>query len=330
MPKIVRFHELGGPEVLRIEERTSKQPDKGEVRLKVQAVGLNRAESMFIRGQYVEQPKFPAGVGYEAAGVVEAVGPDVDQNWLSKRVAVIPAFSMNDYSMLGEEAIAPAAALGEYPAKLSTVEGAAIWMQYLTAYGALVATAHLAKGDFVVIPAASSSVGIAAIEIAKAEGAISIATTRKSNKKPELLSLGANHAIATEEEDIVARVREITGGKGARVIFDPVAGPFLEKLAKAAAPGGIVFEYGALSMQPTPFPLFTALTQGLCIRGYTLMEITRNPDKLAAAKKYVYDRLADGRLHPKIAKIFPFAETVEAYKYLESNTQVGKVVITVP
>ena len=210
------------PEVLRIEEEPPKEPGKGEVRLKVQAVGLNRAESMFFRGQYVEQPKLPAGMGYEAAGVVEAVGPDVDKNWIGKRVAIIPAFSMNDYAMLGEEVIAPASALGEYPANLSPVEGAAIWMQYVTAYGALIAIAHLAKGDFVVIPAASSSVGLAAIEIAKAEGAISIATTRTQNKKAELLSLGADHVIATEEEDIVERVKEITGGKGARVIFDPV------------------------------------------------------------------------------------------------------------
>jgi NADPH:quinone reductase-like Zn-dependent oxidoreductase len=191
MPKIIRFHEVGGPEVLKMEEETSKQPGRGEVRLKVQAVGLNRAESMFMRDQYIEAPKLPAGLGYEAAGVVEAVGPDVDKNWLGKRVATIPAFSMNDYAMLGEEVIAPVAALGEYPAKLSPVEGAAVWMQYVTAYGALIAIAHLAKGDFVVIPAASSSVGLAAIEIAKAEGAISIATTRKSNKKAELLSLGA-------------------------------------------------------------------------------------------------------------------------------------------
>jgi len=184
MPKIVRFHEVGGPEVLSIEEEMPKQPGKGEVRLKVQAVGLNRAESMFIRDQYVESPKLPSGVGYEAAGVVEAVGPDVDKSWVGKRVAIIPSFSMNDYAMLGEEVIAPAAALGEYPAQLSPVEGAAIWMQYITAYGALIAIAHLAKGDFVVIPAASSSVGIAATEIVKAEGAISIATTRISSAAP--------------------------------------------------------------------------------------------------------------------------------------------------
>jgi NADPH:quinone reductase-like Zn-dependent oxidoreductase len=330
MPKVVRFHETGGPEVLKFEDALAPEPGKGEVRLKVQAIGLNRAESMFYRGQYLYQPNLPAGLGYEAAGVVEAVGSDVDKSWIGKQVSTIPAFNLNDYGMVGEEVLAPVAALGEYPAKLSPIEGAAIWMQYVTAYGALIGIAGLKKDDFVVIPAASSSVGIAAIEIARAEGAVSIATTRRSNKKAELTALGADYVIATEEEDFVARVKEITGGKGARVIFDPVSGPFLEKLAEVTQPEGIIFQYGALSMQPTPFPLVTVLGNGLTVRGYTLMEFTRNPERLSAAKKYVYDRLADRRFQPKIAKTFPFAQTVEAYKYLESNAQIGKIVITVP
>lgn len=332
MPRIVRFHATGGPEVLQLEEAQTQEPGKGEVRLKVRAIGLNRAESMFYHGQYVYQPVLPATLGYEAAGIVEAVGPDVDRSWIGKRVSVVPAFSLNDYGMAGEEVIVPAAALGEYPAKLSPTEGAAIWMQYLTAYGALVDIAHVTKGDFVLIPAASSSVGIAAIEITRAEGGISIATTRKSDKKAELAKLGADHVIATEEEDLVARVREITGGKGARVIFDPVAGPFLEKLADAAQPGGIIFQYGALSMQPTPLPLFAVLTKGLWIRGYTLLEFTSSPDRqrLEAAKKFIYDRLEDGRFVPRIAKTFPFSQVVDAYRYLESNAQIGKIVVTVP
>jgi NADPH:quinone reductase-like Zn-dependent oxidoreductase len=330
MPKIVRFHQTGGLENLKFEELPSRQPGNGEVRLRVQAIGLNRAESMFYHGQYIEEPHLPAGLGYEAAGVVEAVGPDVDRSWLGKQVATVPAFSMNQYPMVGEEAIAPVFALGEYPANLSPVEGAAIWMQYVTAYGALIGIAQLTKGDFVIIPAASSSVGLAAIQIAKAEGAVSIATTRKNSKKSEITALGADHVIATEEENFVDRVMEITGGKGARVIFDPIAGPFLETLAQATAPEGIIFQYGWLSMEPTPFPLITALVKGLSIRGYTLMEFTRNPEKLTAAKKYVYDRLANGRFQPKIAKTFPFAQVVEAYRYLESNAQIGKVVVTVP
>jgi NADPH:quinone reductase-like Zn-dependent oxidoreductase len=330
MPKVVRFHEIGGPEVLKIEDVPLQQPKKGEVLLRVQAIGLNRAESMFYRGRYIYQPNLPAGLGYEAAGTVEAVGPDVDKSWMGKQVSTIPAFTLNDYSMVGETALAPIHAVADYPANLSPGEGAAIWMQYVTAYGALVAIAKVTKGDFVVIPAASSSVGLAAIEIVKAEGGTSIATTRNSNKKEELTNLGADHVIATDEEDYVARVAEITAGKGARVTFDPVGGPFMEKLAEAAQPGGIIFAYGALSGQPTPFPLLPVLSKGLTVRGYTLMEFTRVPEKLAVARKYVYDRLADGRFRPRVAKTFPFAQTVDAYKYLESNAQVGKIVVTVP
>ena len=330
MPKIVRFHSLGGPENLKLEDAPQQQPGKGEVLLKVKAAGLNRAESMFYRGRYLEQPNLPSRLGYEVAGVVDAVGEGVDKSWIGKPVATVPGFSMVRYGTLGEEAVVPVGVLGEYPSNLSPTQAAAIWMQYLTAYGALVHVGQVKAGDFVSIPAASSSVGLAAIQIARDAGATAIAVTRTSAKRAELLALGAHHVIASEEEDYVARINEITGGKGARLTFDPVAGPFLEKLAAGAAPGGIIVEYGALSMQPTPFPLFVALGHSLSVRGYVLMEITTNPELLKPAKKYVFDRLADGRFTPKVARTFDLSETVAAYQYLESNQQVGKVVITVP
>jgi NADPH:quinone reductase-like Zn-dependent oxidoreductase len=202
-------------------------------------------------------------------------------------------------------------------------------MQYLTAWGALVHYGKVGQGDFALLPAASSSVGLAAIQIVKDAGGKSIAATRTSKKRKELVELGADYVIATEEEDLPARVQEITGGKGARVIFDPVAGPFVEKLAEAAAPGGIIFEYGRLSMQETPFPTRAAMTKGVSLRGYSLAEFRSRPEIVDGAKRYVYDRLADGRFKLKIAKTFPLAEFREAYEYLESNAQVGKVVITV-
>jgi NADPH:quinone reductase-like Zn-dependent oxidoreductase len=330
MSRSVRFYELGGPENLKLEEVPTQQPGKGEVKLRVQAVGLNRAESMFYHGKYVEQPEFPGRLGYEAAGVVDAVGDGVDKGWIGKPVATVPSFSMNQYGILGEEAVVPAVALGEYPGNLTAVQAAAIWMQYLTAYGALVHIGGVKAGDFVSIPAASSSVGLAAIQIVRDAGATAVALTRTSAKREELLSLGAHHVIVTGEEDYVSRIQQISGGIGARLTFDPVGGPFLQKLAAGAALGGIVFEYGALSTEATPFPLSEVIRRGVSIRGYSLMEITLNPALLKAAKQYVFDRLADGRFLPKIARTFPFAHTVDAYKYLESNQQVGKVVITVP
>ncbi len=330
MPKIVRFHQLGGPEVLRFEEAPSQQPGTGEVRLRVQASGLNRAESVYMRGRYFEQPQFPSRLGYEVAGVVEAVGEGVDRGWIGKPAATIPGFSQNRYGTLGEEAVVPVEVLGEYPANLTPVQAAAIWMQYLTAYGALVLVGGVKAGDFVSIPAASSSVGLAAIQIVRDQGATAIAVTRTAAKREDLFALGAHHVIVSDEEDYVARVGEISGGQGARITFDPVAGPGIERLAAAASYGGILIEYGALAGAPTPFPLMSAMARGLSVHGYTMLQITRDPAVAARAKRYIFERLADGRFAPKIARIFPFAETVEAYRYLESNQQVGKVVMTVP
>lgn len=134
--------------------------------------------------------------------------------------------------------------------------------------------------------------------------------------------------IATEEEDFIARVKEITGAKGARVIFDPIAGKGIELLAQAAAVGGTIFEYGALASEPTPFPLFAALSKGLSIRGYTVREILSVPKLRAKAEQYVFDHVEAGNFKPRIDRIFPFAEIVEAHRYMESNQQVGKIVVT--
>jgi NADPH:quinone reductase-like Zn-dependent oxidoreductase len=312
MPKVVRFHQFGGPEVLTFEDQPARVPQPSEVRLRVQAVGLNRAEALYMRGQYFEQPRLPSGLGYEAAGVVDAVGPDVDTAWIGKKVGTVPGFSMNSYPVLGDQAVVPVQSIAPSPENLSPVEAAAIWMQYMTAWGGLVNLGKIGPKDFVIIPAASSSVGLAAIQIAKAQGATSIATTRTSKKRDKLLALGADHVIATGEEDLPLRVREITGGSGARVIFDPVAGPFVEQLAQAAAPRGILIIYGGLSMEDTPFPVRPAMSKELSMRGYTLHEVNRDPELSRAAREYVFDRVSDGRFVPKIAKTFPFAQTADA------------------
>jgi NADPH:quinone reductase-like Zn-dependent oxidoreductase len=327
--KIVRFHKIGGPEVLQFDELPLPEPDRGEVRLRVKAIGLNRAEVMFRNDQYLETPVLPAKNGYEASGIVEAVGPGVDPSWIGKTVSTVPGFfHLNTHGVYGEVAVVPVAAIAEYPANLSYEEGTAIWMQYLTAYGGLIMLGHLTKGDFVLITAASSSVGIAAIEIAKAEGAISIAVTRTAQKKVHLLKLGADHVIVSDEEDLVARVNEITSGKGARIIFDPIGGPIVDALAAAASRKGIIFEYGALAPEPTPYPLFTALSKFLTIRAYTLFEVAANPEEYAKARNYIYGHLAAGNFKVIIDKTFPFTEIVAAHRYMESNSQIGKIVLT--
>ena len=128
MPSIVRFHELGGPEVLKFENAPSQNPGKGEARLRVHAVGMNRAESMYYHGRYLETAQLPSRLGYEVAGVVEAVGEGVDEKWVGKEVSTVPGFSQNRYGSLGEEAIVPASSLSEYPPNLTREQAAAIWM----------------------------------------------------------------------------------------------------------------------------------------------------------------------------------------------------------
>jgi NADPH:quinone reductase-like Zn-dependent oxidoreductase len=331
--RVVRFHKIGPPEVLQLDELPLPAPDNAEVRLRVKAIGLNRAEVHFRQGRYRFQPALPSKIGYEASGVVEAVNQDVNRSWLGKTVSTLPAFPANKYGVYGEVAIVPATAIAEYPAHLSFEEGTSIWMQYLTAYGALIREAKLLRGDFVLITAASSSVGIAAIEIAKAEGAISIAATRSRKKKAQLLKLGANHVVVTDEEDLSERVNTITGGEGTRIIFDPIGGRALETLAAAASPSGIIFEYGMMAEDPTPYPLHLALMKHLTIKAYTLFEVVSNPDErpdeFRKAKEYVFNGLSRGDFKPIISRTFRLSDIVEAHRYMESNVQIGKIVVTV-
>jgi NADPH:quinone reductase-like Zn-dependent oxidoreductase len=329
MAKVVRFHEIGGPEVLKIEEVEVPPPGKGEVQIRVHALGLNRAEVMFRTGQYVYDPKFPAKNGYEAAGTVAAIGEAVKGFKIGDAVSVVPGFDLNDYGFYGELANAPASLVAHHASSLSWVEAAAIWMQYMTAYGALIDIAGLKAGDTVVIPAASSSVGLAAIQITNKVSATPIALSRGQSKRQALLDAGAAHVIATDEQDLVNEILKITDGKGARIVFDPVGGPTIAKLTKAMANFGTLFIYGALSNEPTPLPLFDLIIKDLTIRGYKLMEVTTNPARLESGKKFINEGLAEGSLKPIIAKTFPLEQIVEAHRYLESNQQIGKIVVTV-
>lgn len=331
MVKIVRFYEFGEADVLKLEEVSLPQPNKGEIRLKVEAIGLNRAEVLFREGKYIEEPdSFPATLGYEASGTVDAVGEGVTEFTVGDRVSTIPGFSMKKYGVYGESVIVPVAMVAKYPEHLSVQEGAAIWMQYVTAYGALVEYGQIKTGDFVLLSAASGSVGSAAIQITKAQGATAIATTRKASKKQMLLDNGADYVIVTDEEDLSTRIKAITKGQWISFIFDPVAGSLLKTLADVAAKGATIIEYGALSSETTTFPLLPAIAKGLKIQGYTLGEIARDSAKLERAKQYIYDGLDSGSLTPIIDRTFAFEQIVEAHRYMESNQQKGKIVITVP
>ena len=327
MARVMRFHETGGPDKLVIEDIDIGAPGPGHVRIRVEAVGLNRAEAMYRAGNYPVRPQLPSLIGYEGVGTILAVGDGVTDYTVGQRVCVLPMISQGDYGIWADEAIVPTRILLPAPDHMAVEEAAAIWMQYMTAY-AVYEVAEVGPNDAVIIPAASSSVGIAAIQLCNWAGAIPIAATRTSAKAGALKDLGAAHVIATEEEDLVERVMEITHGKGARCAFDPVGGPYVDTLARALAPRGILFVYGGLSGQPTPYPHWPMAFKGASMRGWVASEIWNHPHRFAAAREKVLAGLAQGKLEPVIAKVFKGLESLpEANAFLESNQQIGKVVV---
>lgn len=327
MTRVIRFHSLGGPEVLQIDDIAVPPPGAGEVQIKVHALGLNRAEALFRAGRYLEKAELPSKLGYEAAGTLSATGEGVTDFKVGDIVSLIPPPNQGKYGVYGELANVPAFCILKHPSNLSYEEAAASWMQYLTAYGALNQIASMQKGDFVVISAASSSVGLAAIQLTLLSGAIPIALTRTSKKKQALLDAGAAHVIATQEENVTEKLLEITHKKGARIVFDPVGGKTVNALMEGMTNYGIIIIYGALSLEPTPFPLRVALKKGLTMRGYTLWELMSGPHKQEGVD-YIMKGLENGKLKPVISKTFKFEDMVEAHKYLESNAQFGKIVVT--
>jgi NADPH:quinone reductase-like Zn-dependent oxidoreductase len=328
MSKVVRVYQHGGPEELRTEDIEIGEPGPAEVRVRVEAIGLNRSEALFRAGAYPIPPKFPTLIGYEGVGVIEALGPGVQGFKPGERVCVLPSFRLGEYGIYGERAIVPARSLLAPPPGLNIIEAASIWMQYFTAL-AIIEVAHATVGDYVIIRAASSSVGLAAIQLANWAGAVPIAITRKSTKTAALKQLGAVHVIAAEETDLVAAVQRITDGKGARIVFDPVGGPDVEKLAQATAEEGIIFIYGGLSGKPTPYPHWPVALKGLSLRGWVASSIWNRPERFVRNRDLILQGLASGHLKPVIDRTFPFSQIVAAHRYLESNQQLGKIVVTV-
>ena len=332
MVRSVRIHEFGGPEVLRIEDVEVEEPGEGEVRLRIRAIGINRSEITFRSGRLPAKPPLPAKIGFEAAGEIEAIGSGVKGFAIGDRVALVPAYAASRYGLYGESSLAPSRSLIRIPDSVNFEQAAATWAAFGTAWAGLVGVGRLAAGQTVLVPAASSSVGLAALQIANRLGARPIALTRTSAKVDELRAVPQSRAaaiVATEEQDIASEIKRLTDSKGADLVFDPVGGATFAKLVEATASGGLLVLYGALSRDQTAVPPFHIFARNLTIRGVSLPAYASDNAELAALKHFVTEGLADGSLSPVIARTFPFDEIVEAHRFMEAGNQVGKIVVTV-
>jgi NADPH:quinone reductase len=330
MSKVVKFDRTGGAEVLKVEERAIPEPGAGEVSVKIKASALNRAGLLYLQGVYAYQPQFPSMLGDEAVGTIEQVGAGVDRFSVGDRVSILSSTSMIANGTHAEHTIVPVDVVIPAPETLDDTSAAALWVAYLTAYTALVEGANLQPGQTAAITAASSSAGIAAIQIVKDLGGVAIATTRTSQKKQQLLDIGADYAIATAEEDVTARILEITHGKGVNVVFDAIGGEMLPKLAAATASGGDIYEYGVLeagSLAATlTVPVFYMLSKRL--QFLNLLDLLADPVRLEKGRSWIESALQRGTIKPIVDRVFKLDEIVEALRYMESNQQIGKIIIT--
>jgi NADPH:quinone reductase-like Zn-dependent oxidoreductase len=325
----VRIHQFGGPEVLRIEDVIVGMPGLGEVRLNIRAIGLNRTEITLRSGRSPSKPSLPTSIGWEAAGVIDEVGEGVDGWRPGDRVALVPAYSAAQYALYSDVANVPSRSLVAVPNSQTFEQAAATWAAFGTAWAGLISLGNLKAGQTVLISAASSSVGLAAIQTAIRAGARPIALTRTSQKSDELRAHGAAAVLAVEEVDVVQQVKELTGGTGAELVFDPVGGAGFSKLAEATATGGTLILYGALSAEPAVMPPFQVFARDLTIRGFAFPAVVRNDEPLEAVKRFVSEGISSHALVPAIAHTFTLGEIVEAHRFLESGNQVGKAVVSV-
>jgi len=281
----------------------------------------------------------PARIGYDAAGVIESVGTRSQILKVGDQVSTFPAVSLLNYTAHGEAAIYPENALLVYPRNLNSREAASVTSGLFAAYFALIELAGLQPNQYVVITAASSSMGIAAIQLAKALGAKIVAVTRSEEKGQHLTTVGADHVVFAGIDDVQEAVLEITGGDGVDVVYDGVGGPGLEELVWATKRFGHVIVYGYLGAMEntTPLPLGACFLRGLNLHtsfrifdftGHSRLGIPPNREAIARAKKFVFDGLASKLFQPKIDRVFVgLEEYAAAHDYLGTNAHIGKIIV---
>lgn len=328
----VQFTRLGGPEVLEMVPLQLAALQPGHVRVEIHTIGLNRFEALFRRDHYVIAPALPATLGVEGAGSITEIAPDVHGFRAGDRVAILPIQSPTvGTGTYATHADIPVEALIHIADDRSDEEEAATWMACLQAY-TLATKVAISPGDTVIVTAGTSSVGTALIQIAHDLGATVIATTRTLARKPELCALGADHAIATDDEDLAGVVATITGGRGAKVVYDTVGGPLLAALIEATAPFGHVLCYGAqtspdIRAARVDVPLVSLDRKSVSF--VDLFELVEFTDRLAAAKSYIIDARDRGALTIGIDRVLAFDDVQEAHRILESGRLAGKLLLRV-
>jgi NADPH:quinone reductase-like Zn-dependent oxidoreductase len=328
----------GGPEVLQVREAPMVEPVAGDIRIAVRAAGVNFADVLARMGLYPDAPKPPVVVGYEVAGIVDAVGPGVVDFRPGDRVLALTRFG--GYAT---HVVTPAAFAAHTPDALDDASAAAVPVTYLTAGVALDHMAHVTAGETVLIHGAGGGVGIAATQIARLRGARVIGTA-SATKHAAIRAFGVEHAVDYRTTDVGAEVRRLTGGRGVDVVLDPIGGRSFAASYRVLAPLGRLVMYGVSSIAPgerrswwhalrtiVTLPAFrpmSLMNRNRGVFGLNMGHLWTERDRLAKQMASVMDDMRAGRLRPIVARTFPLEQTADAHRFIQSRQNIGKVVLT--
>ena len=330
----------GEPEVLELREAADPLPAAGEVRIRVAAAGVNFADIVARMGLYPGLPPMPVVVGYEAAGSVDAVGDGVESDWIGREVLALTRFG--SYS---DTVCVPELQVFARPAGMSAEDGAALPVNYLTAYQLLEVMGGLRAGETLLVHSAGGGVGVAAIQLARRIGA-TIVGTASSGKHDFLESIGVEHCIDYRSEDFEARVHQITHGRGVELAIDAVGGSSFKKSFRALAPSGRLGIFGMSAvvtgkkrsipgvlkaMLATPWLRFTPaalMRSNKGVFGVNLGELWAELDRVKAWMEALLAYYQEGAIRPVVAASFSFERAAEAHHYIQDRKNLGKVLLT--
>ena len=328
----------GTPDVLQLREGPDPSPGPGEVRIRVRAAGVNFADVLARLGLYPDAPKPPMVVGYEVAGVVDAVGPDV--MGLSEGDRAVALTRFGGYS---DVVVVPAAHCFTCPAELSDAEAASVPVTYLTAALGLYKMAGLASGDTVLIHNAGGGVGIAATQLARLRRATVIGTA-SAFKHAALRTFGVDHLIDYTTANVADEVRTITRGRGVDVILDPIGGKSFVDSYRMLAPLGRLVMFGLSAAAPGErrnlwkafrawmanprFDPMSLINRNRGVFGLNVGHLWDERPQLVPLMDMLLAELRAGRLRPVVAKTFPLENAADAHRFIQSRSNIGKVVLT--
>lgn len=322
--RAVVIREPGGPEVLDVRDVPVPEPGRGEVRIRVRAFGLNRADVLQRLGRYPVPPGYPHDIpGLEVAGEIDAVGERVERWGVGDRVMGV--VGGGGYA---ERVCAPAVTLVEVGTRLDDREAAAVPEVFMTAFDAVFLQEGLRRGEVLLIHAVGSGVGTAAVQLARRAGARTIGTSRTAEKLARATELGLDHGVLADAS-WPRRVRELTEGRGVDVILDLVGAPYLAGNQAVVADRGRQIVVGVTGGPKAEIDLRLLMGRRASIRG-TVLRARSVEEKAALARAFSTEVLAgfaDGSLSPIIDRVFPAGEAADAHRYMESNANFGKILL---